>query len=54
MAMMLPDELAWPLEMFGFDWPTANEEHIQDQSHTAYENGAVLLSGPLSANGAVE
>ncbi|MFD7294909.1 toxin glutamine deamidase domain-containing protein [Streptomyces sp. NPDC059897] len=40
MAMMLPDELAWLLEMLGFDWPTANEDHMMQAAQTWREFGA--------------
>ncbi|MYW69512.1 hypothetical protein GTY65_36695, partial [Streptomyces sp. SID8379] len=40
MAMMLPDELAWLLEMLGFDWPTANEDHLTQCAATWREFGA--------------
>ncbi|MGW2344671.1 toxin glutamine deamidase domain-containing protein [Streptomyces sp. NPDC001661] len=40
MAMMLPDELAWLLEMLGFDWPTANEDHMMQCAQTWRDFGA--------------
>ncbi|WP_306323314.1 toxin glutamine deamidase domain-containing protein [Streptomyces sp. CC224E] len=38
--MMLPDELAWLLEMLGFDWPTANEDHMMQCAATWRDFGA--------------
>ncbi|MER5937505.1 toxin glutamine deamidase domain-containing protein [Streptomyces sp. NPDC001928] len=62
-AMMLPDELEWVLQMLGYRWPTANEDKLRDcatmwqqfgekvtELHTAANNSA----GTVTAHNAGE
>ncbi|MER5752744.1 toxin glutamine deamidase domain-containing protein [Streptomyces sp. NPDC002088] len=49
-AMMLPDELEWVLEMLGYHWPTANEDKLRDSAALWRKFGDDVTGLHTSAN----
>ncbi|KUN90591.1 hypothetical protein AQJ67_43805, partial [Streptomyces caeruleatus] len=52
MAMMLPDEVEWVLQMLGYKWPTANEDKLRDCAAVWREFGQKVNELHTTANGA--
>ncbi|MFJ8040345.1 hypothetical protein ACIRBX_07535 [Kitasatospora sp. NPDC096147] len=54
MGVVLPDELAWVLDLIGVNWPNVDEDDYREMADSLREFASEIDSGVADAHGAVQ